>query len=489
MLRFDPVLALIENTLKHPANVATQTLSATGTCPTVARSFLNKASCVLRPAGICSPPAFKEGVRITFESAVLRMWYIHSKRHLHLVKGLRLEDPYDVSPCKYNYRSRWLRKVGWCKSTKLDKDTLATMISALKQAGTVDKNPYMRDLVLSDYGGVCSTARITVGAKIQVDGDCFENVHPDLLSVFDMSYWVLRHPGNVQAAKANRPNPISAVAERGETEFLFPSHHPMQRWAESRRWVAGKRLIFEVARMGDTPDFASLDTELQTEEIAVALGAKLDTANGGVEACGSPGEVANIPSNGHHFYFLTDHAFDIRSTMEGDINSPYTLTMGKSSVWYNVVLNAPDQLRHRMAWALSQIIVVAEGGVSHSATLYEPWLGYFDILVRNAFGNYRNILKEVVFNPLMGVYLTYRGNKAYAYDKLYPDENFSREIMQLFTIGLWKLNPDGTQVLDNKGEPVPTYSNDEIVAFAKVGTLLYRGGYLDGVGNREALYL
>ena len=68
----------------------------------------------------------------------------------------------------------------------------------------------------------------------------------------------------------------------------------------------------------------------------------------------------------------------------------------------------------------------------------------------------------------MGIYLTYRGNKAFASGKYYPDENFAREIMQLFTIGLWKLNMDGTQMLDKNDEPIPTYSNADIVSFAKV---------------------
>ena len=231
-----------------------------------------------------------------------------------------------------------------------------------------------------------------------------------------------------------------------------------------------------ITRLGDTLDFASLDTALQTEEMAVALGAALGTATDGIEACGSSGEVANIPSNGHHFYYLTEHILRTRELMEGDINYAYSQSEGKAAVWYNVVLNAPDQLRHRIAWAMSQIIVVAEAGVNEVEG-YEPWLTFFDIHVRHAFGNFRDILREVSFNSFMGIYLTFRGNKALAYDQTYPDENYAREIMQLFSVGLWKLHPDGTQVLDDQGEPVPTYSNDDVVAFAKV-----RGGVEGGYG-------
>jgi hypothetical protein len=449
----------MDNTLEHPANVPAQSLSAGGVCPSVARTFLNKDSCVRRPAGICSPPAFKDGVKVTLEPTVLRQWYTQSKRYLHVMKGLRLEDPYDVSPCVKNQRSRWRRTRGACAGgpTGLDTATKNTLASALKKAGEIDKNTYMRDIVASNSGGVCSTAAITIGAKVAVDGDCFEHVHPELLSVFDMTYWTVDHPGNVNAAAQNRRNPIAAFADKGETDFMYPSHHSMKRWWDKRRLIAGEEPFHMVGRLGDTLDFASLETDLQTEEMAVALGASLDTATDGdgVEACGSPGEVANIPSNGHHFYYLAEHALQNRELLEGDINFAYSTAAGKDTVWYNTVLNAPDQLRHRVAWALSQIIVVAEDGVALSQEDYEPWLNYFDIHVRHAFGNFRDVLKEVSFNPFMGIYLTYRRNKAFAYDKSYPDENYAREIMQLFSVGLWKLNLDGSQVLDPKPKPKP----------------------------------
>ena len=445
VFRYDPVLSLIENTLTHPA----KSLS-----------------------GTCIPPAFKEGVQVTLEPTVLRKWYTQSKKHLHVMKGLRLEDAYHVSPCANKERSRWRRTTGACVGgpTKLDKATLNTLSRALKKKGEVDKNPYMRDIVASDAGSVCSTASSTIRAKVEVDGNCFEHVHPDLLSVFDMSYWVHQHPGNKQAEAGNGRNPISAFAEKGETDFLYPSHHKMNIWSDQR---TGQTPIPMVGRLGDTLDFASLETELQTEEMATALGANVGTPTNGVGVCGSPGEVANIPSKGHHFYFLTNDFINLHGyneyMVQAEINFPYNLERGVfQTVWYNVVLNAPDQLRHRMAWALSQITVVARAGVANTRFEYEPWLAYFDIHVRNAFGNYRDILKEVVFNPFMAIYLTYHGNRAFAYAGNYPDENFAREIMQLFTVGLWKLNMDGTQMLDRKGEPIPTYSNDDILSFAKV---------------------
>jgi len=86
-------------------------------------------------------------------------------------------------------------------------------------------------------------------------------------------------------------------------------------------------------------------------------------------------------------------------------------TNAKSMVWSNIALAAPDQLRQRVAFALSQIVVVGEGG-SQKKQETEVWHNFHDILVRHAFGNFRDLMKEVVYSPLMGDYLTYRNNKA-----------------------------------------------------------------------------
>ena len=141
-------------------------------------------------------------------------------------------------------------------------------------------------------------------------------------------------------------------------------------------------------------------------------------------------------------------------------------------VWNTVSLNAPDQLRQRVAWALSSIFVVTENDISREADV-EPWVAFYDIFVRNAFGNFFDLLKEVSFSPLMGEMLTYKGSKSLAYQVerngvlLYPDENFAREIMQLFSIGLFMLNQDGTKIADETGQPVPTYTNYDIVNFSR----------------------
>jgi uncharacterized protein (DUF1800 family) len=134
----------------------------------------------------------------------------------------------------------------------------------------------------------------------------------------------------------------------------------------------------------------------------------------------------------------------------------------------NLVLHK-DQLRQRVAFALSEIFVVSTLNTTidqfPNGTAY-----YYDILINNAFGNYRQLLEQVTLSPAMGVYLNMLGNqRADSTQNIHPDENYAREVNQLFSVGLVLLNPDGTpQLVD--GQPVPTYTQDTVQAFAHVFT-------------------
>jgi len=131
---------------------------------------------------------------------------------------------------------------------------------------------------------------------------------------------------------------------------------------------------------------------------------------------------------------------------------------------------APSALRQRAAYALSQILVVSEKQADlHHHT--EGMADYWDTLLVHAFGNYRDLLRAVTLHPCMGVYLSHLKNrKADPAASRYPDENYAREILQLFTVGLWELNPDGTRRLDSAGNPLPAYGNAQVTAFARVFT-------------------
>lgn len=154
----------------------------------------------------------------------------------------------------------------------------------------------------------------------------------------------------------------------------------------------------------------------------------------------------------------------------------FPLSLYFRMAWWNNTMKADDQLRQKMAYALSQIFVISEKSQLELAAM---GLGdYYDVLYRNAFGNFRDLLEEVTYHPTMGFYLTYlNNNKANPDLNIRPDENYAREVMQLFTIGLYELNPDGTIIFDANDEPVATYDNDDIAEFAKVFTGLGPGEY------------
>lgn len=137
--------------------------------------------------------------------------------------------------------------------------------------------------------------------------------------------------------------------------------------------------------------------------------------------------------------------------------------------WWKQAARGEDALRQRAAWALAQIFVVSlqDGNV---ANFPRGVAAYYDTLGEHAFGNFRNLLEAVTLHPMMGLYLSHlRNQKEDAASGRVPDENYAREVMQLFTIGLVELNPDGTPRATNGG-PRETYTNDDVSGLAKVFT-------------------
>ncbi|MEL6569036.1 MAG: DUF1800 domain-containing protein [Pseudomonadota bacterium] len=138
--------------------------------------------------------------------------------------------------------------------------------------------------------------------------------------------------------------------------------------------------------------------------------------------------------------------------------------------WVNAI-ESEDQLRQRMAFALSQVLVISSRDGGTLAGIPTTVAYYQDILARNAFGNYRDVLEDVTYSPAMAEYLTYMTNiKGDPDTGRMPDENYARELMQLFTIGLVELNRDGTVRTDASGEPISTYGNADVQGLAKVFT-------------------
>lgn len=159
-----------------------------------------------------------------------------------------------------------------------------------------------------------------------------------------------------------------------------------------------------------------------------------------------------------------------------NIFGPYKLHFDYA--YWETLMTNDDYLRHKVAHSLSQILVVSSN--SDLRDWGDAMTGYYDILLNHSFGNYRDLLEEVSLSIQMGYYLSHLNNaKENPEANTSPDENYAREIMQLFTIGLYELNPDGTRVLDGNGDPIPTYDQNDIQEFAKVFT---------GLGIGELMY-
>ena len=138
-------------------------------------------------------------------------------------------------------------------------------------------------------------------------------------------------------------------------------------------------------------------------------------------------------------------------------------------------MTAPDQLRQRVASALSQIFVVSDR-VDELGADPRALSSFHDLLLEHAFGNYRDLLRAVTLHPAMGFYLSHVNNaRSDPVANTFPDENYAREVMQLFSIGLFELAPDGTRRTSADGEPIPTYDNDDIREFSKIFTGLSFG--------------
>jgi uncharacterized protein (DUF1800 family) len=153
-----------------------------------------------------------------------------------------------------------------------------------------------------------------------------------------------------------------------------------------------------------------------------------------------------------------------------DCKFSYPCQLARHDTWWEIGVRGQDQLRQRVAFALSQFFVISDvsDNVGYSQQAVSD---YYDTLAVNGLGNYRTLLEEVALNPLMGRYLGMLQNeKADSRNNTEPDENFAREVMQLFSIGLIELNIDGTPRLDTQGNTIPTYDNTRITHLARALT-------------------
>ncbi len=295
-------------------------------------------------------------------------------------------------------------------------------------------------------------------SQIIFDVDDIDKFHPELRTPDGGYIWNLEPVGTLSTPD------IIACIQQGKTYFNV---HTVNYPAGEIRGNLG--LVFG----SQTPPVAQADPGYNTGDYATDAGAArfLNQATFGA----SPTDVAFVKANGYSAWL--DNQFplapselvpDVLANVSSDPTLPYPSTL-TFNAWWKKSINAPDQLRQRVAFALSEIMVVSDvGPLNKNGRILAD---FYDTLVDNAFGNFREILKQVTLTPAMGIYLDMRGNqKGNLSTGLHPNENYAREIMQLFSLGLNRLWPDGTLVLDSQGNLVPTYDQTVVQGVARVFT-------------------
>jgi uncharacterized protein (DUF1800 family) len=192
----------------------------------------------------------------------------------------------------------------------------------------------------------------------------------------------------------------------------------------------------------------------------------------------SDAEIAAVQSQGYSAWLTTQ----LNTAVGGQTGWDWQLSRGYNTqafapavapadfMMWQQTITAPDPVRKRVALALSEIFVVSSNSMAITSRSF-AMAQYWDVLVAGAFGNYRALLEEITLNPAMGVYLNTRGNqKADPATGRAPDENYAREVLQLFAIGLYELNLDGTNKLDAGGKPIETYDQAAISSLAQMFT-------------------
>lgn len=190
------------------------------------------------------------------------------------------------------------------------------------------------------------------------------------------------------------------------------------------------------------------------------------------------GDIARVQAVGYSAWLDEQMALPRSSTnvewlrSKGYADVTYrTLQAGADNMLWRKLLASPDSLRQRVSLAWSEIFVISVSGLASTFFKQFAAASFMDILEANAFGSFRTLLERVSTSVAMGAYLTFRGNrKANPATNSLPDENYAREVMQLFTIGLVQLNLDGSVKRGNSGQPLETYTQDDVSQLARVFT-------------------
>ena len=405
--RYDPRLVLSDNTVDRPLDLSQRDASnghgaPTGfMCPAAAKTFLNEDECVMTRG--CLPYAYTN-TSFELNASSLRAMYTHGRTLAYALDGLALHmSGLEHDPCNVNKITRWRALGGACSGDVggMDEGSRAVLIALLRSGA--DRNPFVRDIQLpSGQRDQCTQSAANFGTKLSVDGECWQHTNPRQLNVYDFTIFAfsVEHPGNDELRGFR---PIAQLAKRGGTTMMLTSAHDTR----VRVGHIDQSSLQLIGKLGDTVTWESLPMSVKTLGFAAWLGVEVTDDQQSVpaaEACGSPGEVASDPALGAHFYFINERYMHNVPHSQHEMLSNHRQTSVLSTqkqIHLMAALHGADELRQRVAWALSQVLVLGEGAGKLQSSAREMWVTFYDIFVRHAFGSYRSILKEVSFSPLM----------------------------------------------------------------------------------------
>jgi uncharacterized protein (DUF1501 family)/uncharacterized protein (DUF1800 family) len=455
----NPPPVLLDNDIESPSmdgggSSVTLTNGVT-LCANAKRTPFNEDSCKLsNNDGVCNFD--DDTIEITLNDDSLRTFYSASLsdpdndvRYVYYVDGLFIDSKSRTSPpCVFDRETRWVRVPASTSTCSNSLNTKTNEFLASLILNTNDMNPYIIDITTPISDGCHNDDLYQKGFEINVNGTCWQHVHQHHFNVYDVTDAV------------NEQEFLKEPAEKGEVIFHYPAE------LSSGEWHQIDNKYGKIGRYGDVISFVDLKKgELETDYIEDAFQHKIPSLSGAV-VCGSPGEVANEP-------ILGGVAFDFAHRNRKTSDDDYINT--RKTIMAMIALYATDQLRQRMAWALAQIVTIASPSINNLIET-ERRVAYTDIFVRNAFKSYRNILKEISFSPLMGENLSYLDTQSTAYNwitkkqLIFPAENYARELLQLYSVGLCMLNLDGSEIKMNDGACVPVYTNNEISEYSRAWT-------------------
>ncbi|KAL7541680.1 LOW QUALITY PROTEIN: hypothetical protein ACHAXR_011131 [Thalassiosira sp. AJA248-18] len=482
---YDPHLKFYENSLTSPLmdgggqlaidtklglnddNVNKLVAGKSVQCQNAAQSFLNEDHCKLSfQPNACSPGEKPKEVIVIDESNLAGINSMKNKK-LYAITGLPIVGPSPLdadgntvikSPCSAS-SSRWVKDESSgttnCPNTaNLGPQTLRTFADLISGATIKDEafNPSAvqveRSIRQCDSD---DSVKLDFGTVQTGDGSCWKHVHIMELSVIDLT----------SADDSKYTMTGDATITINDYDWFYTTVYS----DEATYPVIGK--------LNDHVELNGGPSILKDDSVRIEYMTLEYNPNGGpVLVCGSPNEVASDPFHGDLGFEVT-----IPEIAGYRSESIHQLSAQRHTVWTDMALHALDQLRQKMAWSLSQIVAVGlpgSGGTFVEES--EHYIAFYDMFVTNGFGNYLKLMKEFSFNNIMGGWLTFENNKSLQYNidveetENFPDENFAREIMQLFSVGLKSVNMDGTEIMDENGFPKETYTIEDIMSYARAWT-------------------